>query len=126
MDIVAAYYPETTPPHKWKLRRCIVTDVFADVEDGSFACAISYGTSQNTGYGQPHLHIHNSSDLSAMCLSKDTRFVMGERAVLPWTPDHFGCMYGRPTPKLGRLLEKYVRDFQYCMAVYEAARQAAG
>lgn len=126
MDIVAALYPETTPPHKWKLRRCIVTNVFVDIEDESFACEISYGTSQATGYGQPHLHIHNSSDLSAMRLSKDTRFVMRERATLPWTPDHFGYMYGRSTPKLSTLLSKYERDFYYCMAVYEAARQDTG
>ncbi|RGP35635.1 hypothetical protein D1012_18780 [Pseudotabrizicola alkalilacus] len=123
MDIVAAIYPETTPPHEWKLRRCIVTDVFLDDADGSISCEISYGTSQPTSYGWPHLHIHNSSDLSAMCLSKDTRFVMGQRAIWPWTPEYFNCMYGRPTPKLGHLLPDYHREFEYCMMQYEAAQQ---
>lgn len=123
MDIVAAYYPESTPPHKWKLRRCIVTDVLVDVNDGLVACEIAYGTSKPTSYGQPHIHIHNFSDLNAMCLRKDTRFVMGERAILPWTPDNFECMYGRPSPKLGRLLEDYHREFYYCMAAYAAAQQ---
>ena len=123
MDIVAGYYPETTPPEKWKLRRCLVTDVFVDDADGLFVCEVAYGTSQPTSYGQPHIHIHNSSDLSAMCLSKDTRFVMGERASLPWTPEHFGCLYGRPTPLLSRLLPDYHREFAYCMAAYAAAKQ---
>lgn len=126
MDIVAAYYPESTPPNEWKLRRCIVTDVFVDENDGTIACEIAYGTSKPTYYGQPHIHIHNSSDLSAMCLSKDTRFVMGAREILPWTPAFFGYLYGRKTPFLARLLPDYHREFAYCMAAYQAAQQDAG
>lgn len=126
MDIVAAFYPESTPPSDWKLRRCLVTEVFEDASDGSIFCQVAYGTSQPTYYGQPHLHIHNSSDLTAMGLSKDTRFVMGERATLLWDLSNFDCLGGRPTPKLGHLLDDYHREFAYCMATYEAAQQSAG
>ncbi len=125
LDIVSAYYPESTPPHEWKLRRCIVTDVLVDPDDGQVVCEVSYGTSQPSAYGSPFLHVHNFSDLTAMGLSKDTRFAMGERALLPWSPPYFDCMYGRPTPIMGRLLASYHRDFAYCMAAYQAAQQDA-
>lgn len=125
-DIVAAYYPESEPKGALRLRPCLVLDVLRGKNTGNVACRVVYGTKTLKYQQRKHLDIivQNSADIDAMGLSMATRFVLDPEATvdLPWTTEFFGCWDGHHHPKIGTLLESYVRDYAYCMAMRQVSR----
>lgn len=118
-DIVSGYYPETKPKAELPLRPCLVIDVLKGVKSGNTAVRIAYGTKNLKFVQRKHvdLIIQNHAHLREIGLPRATRFVLDPESiiVLPWTTEFFGCWEGYPDPVIGRLTERYIKDYAYSM-----------
>jgi len=118
-DIVTCRYPLSELPDRPgpKLRPCLVTAVLRRPADDMIACRVAFGTTslritQSVGRD---LIIQDAADLSLMGLASPTRFDLGRLAVLPWSLQFFDCWTGYESPRLGTLLEAYIKEYAYCM-----------
>jgi hypothetical protein len=117
-DIVAAFYPETSPrPGTKKLCPCLVTQVRQNADTGAHACVVVFGTTHLKVIQRQHLDIivQNHEDVTAFGLAMPTRFDLDSPVLLPWIPQFFGCWRGRPSPIIGSLTADYVRDYAFKM-----------
>lgn len=120
-DIVTGYYPESkpkagTPAH----RPCLITAVYQNDEDGSYACEIAFGTKTLKTHQRSGLDIIivNSSDLDEIGLPIATRFDLDSesRVVLEWRTDNFRPWKGYSSPKIGALTLVYQKEYAWLMA----------
>jgi len=128
-DIVAAYYPESEPKGALALRPCLVLDVLQGKTTGNIACRVAYGTKNLKFSLRKHLDIivQNSTHIDEMGLAMATRFVLDPEDIidLPWTTEFFECWEGLSHPKIGTLMETYMRDYAYCMAMREVNKRGS-
>lgn len=125
-DIVAGYFPESKPKGDLRLRPCLVLNVLKGTSSGSIACKVAFGTKNLKIVQRKNrdLIIQNSTHLNEIGLPLATRFDLDERnlVILPWTEEFFGCWTGYKHPKIGALLEVYIKDYAYCMMLRENER----
>ena len=118
-DIVATYFPEHTAPEKpgLKLRPGLVLSVLQGKNTGAYACRVAFGTKNLKIMDRSHLDIivQHARDLPLLGLHRATRFDLDHIVTLPWAAEFFGCWSGRPTPRIGALLEVYIREYAYLM-----------
>jgi len=118
-DLVATYFPERTAPEKpgLKLRPGLVVSVHQGKTTGAFACRIAYGTKNLKIMERRHLDIivQNARHLPMLGLYRATRFDLDHIVMLPWAKEFFGCWSGNPTPRIGALIEVYIKEFAYLM-----------
>lgn len=118
-DIVSCWFPERLAPRQpgSKLRPGLVTAILQNQRTGEKRVRVSYGTSvlKFPTRGHLDLFIQNSDHVSQFGLGRATRFDLDFHAVLPWTPEFFGCWTGYSSPVISRLTEEYVRQYAYIM-----------
>jgi hypothetical protein len=83
----------------------------------AFACRVAYGTKilKIIKRQAVDLIIQHQGDLDQIGLPRPTRFDLDRIVTLPWGEPFFGCWTGYPTPKIGSLTEKYIREYAFLM-----------
>ena len=117
-DIVATYFPESIAPEPGlKLRPGLVVSVHKGNKTGAYACRIAYGTKNLKIIDRRHLDIiiQNARHLPMLGLHRATRFDLDHIIMLPWTKEFFGCWSGNASPRIGALIETYIREYAYLM-----------